>query len=324
MKLKFKLSSSTLLISLALSASSTASEHLLKISMAVNETDPTYKGALQMKEAVEKRTNGELEIQIYPNSQLGPVEDVQEQAMFGENIALITDSGRLSVFSKEVGIIGVAYAAKDYNQMKKLIESKSFKEWENNIQDEGLNVLSFNWYQGSRGFMTNKLVNKPSDLEGLIIRTPGAKVWTESVSALGATPTSLPWADTYTAMQQGTIDGFEQQPHPIVASKLYETFKYYIETDHIQLMTALVISDEWLKKLPQEYQTILKEEAVNAGNYASQVTINEMSSYKQNMADNYGIEFIKVNKAPFMANAKKAMKSLGYEAEYKTLQREIK
>ncbi len=309
-----------IILAAILSMHANAKDYTLKISMAVGEKDPMYAGGLKMKEEVEKRTDGKVTIELYPSGQLGSAEDIQEQAMFGDNVAIITDSGRLAVFSKEIGAIGVAYAAKDYEQMKKLVETDVFKSWEDALRKEGLRVLSFNWFQGSRSFMTNKRVEKPEDLKGLLIRTPGAPVWSESIKALGATPTALPWAETYPAMQQGTVDGFEAQIPATYAASLQETIKYVAETEHFQLMTALVTSEDWMNSLPKEYQDILHEEAKAAGAYASQLTNAQIAEFKDIMITQYGVEFIKVDKAPFIKRAKPVMKKLGYEKEYQAIQ----
>ncbi|GAA0224418.1 C4-dicarboxylate TRAP transporter substrate-binding protein [Marinomonas primoryensis] len=301
-----------------------ANDYTLKVSMSVGEKDPMFAGAQYLKENVEKRTDGHLKIDIYPSGQLGSVEGVQEMAMFGQNVAAITDSGRLSVFSKEIGVIGVAYAAKDYNQMKDIVETDLFKSWEKKLEKEGLHVLSFNWFQGSRSFMTNKPVNKPEDLNGMLIRTPGSAVWSESISALGATPTALPWAETYPAMQQGVVDGFEAQLPATIAASLQETIKYVAETEHFQLMTALVASEEWFSALPKEYQKILLEESYKAGAYASDVTNKNIAEYKRIMEDDYNVKFIPVDKTPFIARAQTVFKKLGYEKEHKELQDALK
>ncbi|WP_367990622.1 C4-dicarboxylate TRAP transporter substrate-binding protein [Vibrio sp. NTOU-M3] len=312
------------LLAAAMPFSTMAKDYTLKISMSVGEKDPLYAGSVELKKAVESRTDGKLKIEIYPSGQLGSMEDVQEQAMFGENVAAITDSGRLSVFSKEIGVIGIAYAAKDYEQMKRIVETDLFKSWEKKLEKEGLHVLSFNWFQGSRSFFTNKEVNKPEDLKGLLIRTPGAAVWSESIRSLGATPTALPWAETYPAMQQGTVDGFEAQLPAVISSSLQETIKYVAETEHFQLMTALVVSEEWYKSLPKDYQMILKEESVKAGAYASNMVNEQIENYKRTLQQDYKVKFIAVDKTPFINNAKSVFKKLGYEKEYQQLQEALK
>ncbi len=318
MKLLTKISSLFLVAMLPFSV--VAKDYTLKISMSVGEKDPMYAGSMELKKAVETRTNGGLKIEIYPSGQLGSMEDIQEQAMFGENVAAITDSGRLGVFTKELGVIGVAYAARDYEEMKRLVETDLFKSWETKLQKEGLRVLSFNWFQGARSFYTNKEVNTPKDLNGLLIRTPGAAVWSESIRSLGATPTALPWAETYPAMQQGTVDGFEAQLPAVISSSLQETIKYVAETEHFQLMTALVTSEDWFNSLPKEYQTILVEESVKAGAYASDMVNARIDEYKRTLQEDYGIKFVAVDKTPFINGAKAVFKELGYESEYQQLQ----
>lgn len=322
--MKFNKKLSTLLLAAILPFSAAAKDYTLKISMSVGEKDPMYAGSMELKKAVEERTEGKLKIEVYPSGQLGSMEDIQEQAMFGENVGAITDSGRLSVFSKEIGVIGVAYAARDYEEMKRIVETDLFKSWEKKLEKEGLHVLSFNWFQGSRSFFTNKEVNNPQDLDGLLIRTPGAAVWSESVRSLGATPTALPWAETYPAMQQGTVDGFEAQLPAVISSSLQETIKYVAETEHFQLMTALVVSEDWFSSLPEEYQLILTEESFKAGAFASDKVNSQIAEYKRILEDDYKVKFVAVDKTPFINNAKSVFKKLGYESEYQQLQDALK
>lgn len=322
--MKFSKKLSALLLVAGLPFSAVAQDYTLKISMSVGEKDPMYTGSMELKKAVEARTEGKLKIEVYPSGQLGSMEDIQEQAMFGENVGAITDSGRLSVFSKEIGVIGVAYAARDYEEMKRIVETDLFKSWEKKLEKEGLHVLSFNWFQGSRNFFTNKEVNGPQDLDGLLIRTPGASVWSESIRSLGATPTALPWAETYPAMQQGTIDGFEAQLPAVISSSLQETIKYVAETEHFQLMTALVVSEEWFNSLPEEYQAVLTEESYKAGVFASDKVNTQAAEYKRILESDYNVEFVSVDKTPFIDNAKIVFKKLGYESEYQQLQDALK
>jgi len=144
------------------------------------------------------------------------------------------------------------------------------QEWIDKLANEyGIRVLSFNWVQGFRHFMTNKPISKPADLAGLKIRTPPAPIWQESVRALGAVPTAMNFGEMYTGIQQGVVDGAELVYDNIEDHALHEVLDYVNETKHFLLINFEVISERWFQSLPKEYQEILVEECNKAGMEAS-------------------------------------------------------
>lgn len=254
--------------------------YTLRVGMVVTETDPMYKGAMELKKNMEAKTNKKVLIEVYPSSQLGDTKDMQEQVKAGANIAVITDAARLAESVPPIGILGAPYIVDNFEQGRKLVTSSLFKGWTDELATKhGYRVLSFNWYQGDRHFLTNKPINTPEDLKGLRIRTPGATVWQATIKAMGASPTALAWAEVYPGIQQKVIDGAEAQHPAVVGARLYEVVKYITKTGHFQLITPLVCSESWFQKLPKEYQDMLLEESLKAGDYASKLT-------KDGLADN--------------------------------------
>ena len=105
----------------------------------------------------------------------------------------MVDGGRLATFVKEFGVLGAPYLASGYDGIRKVVTSPLFEEWVAKLRKaSGHQVLSFNWWQGERHLRTNKPVTTPADLTGIRMRTPGAPVWLETISAMGATPTPMP------------------------------------------------------------------------------------------------------------------------------------
>ena len=105
------------------------------------------------------------------------------------------------------------------------------------------------------------------------MRTIGAPVWIETIRAMGAEPTPIPWGEVYSALQLGTIDAAEAQPTAIRGAKLYEVIKNVTLTGHIQLVTALVVSADSWNQISPENQEIVRNLAVENGRYASGLTI---------------------------------------------------
>lgn len=272
----------------------------LKVGMVVTEQDPMYQGALALKKGVESRTNGKLIIEIYPSSQLGDTQDVQEAAKAGANVAALTDAGRLAEFVPEIGILGAPYIVESFEEGTVLLQSDLFKGWADKLaKDHGLKILSFNWYQGDRHVLAKKPVYSPKDLNRLRIRTPGSPVWMETVKAMGGNPTPLAWAEVYPGLQQGVIDGLEAQLPAVFGASLYEVITHITKTAHFQLITGLVTGTAWFDSLPQEYQDILVDEAWKAGMKASQITIDSLNDYEEQMKAK-GVIFVEIDKTPFI------------------------
>lgn len=289
-----------------------AAKYTLKLGFVVTEQDPIFKGAEALKKAVEERTNGELAIEIYPSSQLGDTKDVQEQAKMGANVGSVTDPGRLAEMVHELGIMLAPYVADNYDELRTISLSKPWKEWEEQLaQEHRLRILSFNWYQGARHLLTNTPVTVPADLKGIRMRTPGSPVWQETVRAMGATPVALAWAEVYPALQQKVIDGAEAQYPAIHGASLYEVIKYITKTSHFLLNTCVAVSEDWFQGLPEEYQQILLEEALKAGDVASQLTLEKESEFEAQIKE-HGVTVNEIDTTPFKEATAVVYEKLGY------------
>lgn len=287
-------------------------KYTLRVSTVIAESDPLYKGYSSFVENIGKRTNGAIQATIYPNAQLGQDEDLMEQALLGADVAFNTDAGRLGVRVREMGIVLAPYLFNNPQEARKFLVSDLFKSWQKKLEDaHNLTLLSLNYYVGGRNFITKVPIKSPDDLRGLRIRTPGAPVWQETIRSLGATPVALPWIETYPAFQQGVINGAEAQHPATYASKLHEVGKHITLTNHILLMNGLVVGTKWFKKLPTEYQRILVEEGIKAGDLTTKMVMDSEKEYEKKMAAE-GATIHTVDVAPFKARAEGAYKQLGF------------
>ena len=251
-------------------------------------------------------------MRLFPSSQLGKDEDVLEQARAGGNVAVVVDGGRLAVYTKEFGILGAPFLAQGYEGIRKVVTSDLFEGWVKKLHDDaGLQVLSFNWWQGERNLLTNVPVKTPADLKGVRMRTPGAPVWMETIKAMGATPTPMGWTDVYPALQQHVIDGAEAQDPAVWGARLYEVIKYITKTGHINLITGVVTSAGWFDKLPADIQKILRDDALSAGDIASYGTKDSLANYEKMMTDK-GVKIDEIDVTPFVEATAGVYDKLGY------------
>ncbi len=311
--MKLNVTKSLIVSVVALLATPTwAADYTLSISTALTTGDPLYKGLESFRDEVAKSSKGALEVKLFPNSQLGPDEDVLEQARAGAPVAVVVDGGRLAIFQKEFGILGAPYLASGYDGIRKVVTSPLFDGWAKALHDSSqLQVLSFNWWQGERQLWTNKPIKTPADLNGSRMRTPGAPVWTKTIAAMGATPTPMPYSDVYSALQQNVIDSVEAQLPAGQGSKLYEVTKYVTKTHHINLITGLVTSGAWFDSLPEDLRKILGEEALKAGDVASHGTQDALAAIEADLKTQ-GMTINEIDTKPFEQATAKVYDELGY------------
>ena len=289
-----------------------AADYTLSINTALTTTDPLYKGLESFRDAVAERSKGALGVKLFPNSQLGADEDMLEQARAGAPVAVVVDGGRLAVFQKEFGVLGAPYLASGYEDVRKVVTSPLFEEWVKKLHDKsGHQVLSFNWWQGERHLWTTKPVTGPADLSGLRMRTPGAPVWVGTVAAMGATPTPMPFSEVYSALEQKVIDAVEAQLPAGYGAKLFEVTKYVTKTGHINLITGIVTSAPWFDSLSPELQTILREEALKAGDLASHGTEDTLTQIEKDLVA-AGMTISDIDTAAFKSATAGVYDKLGY------------
>ena len=285
--------------------------YTLMMSTQLPDSSPMVAGFREWAEAVSERTNGNLKIEIFTSAQLGSDEDVIEQALQGVNVAVLTDGGRMANYVRDIGIIGMAYIANDYEELTRITQTATFKSWDTNLRNQGIKILSYNWYDGPRNFYTNRPINVPADLNGVRIRTPGAPVWSRSVASLGATPVAMSWPESYNALQTRAIDGVEVQSTSAYPARMHEVTSHLSRTEHFHLANFIMVGERWFSTLPAEYQQILAEECVSAAIANAAQILSVAEDFENRMVAN-GMQIVEVDKAPFIAAAERAYQELDF------------
>jgi tripartite ATP-independent transporter DctP family solute receptor len=299
------------LVAAAMPAS--AAKYTLSVTTPLATNDPMWTGLETFRDAVAKRSNGEIEVKLFPNSQLGPDEDVLEQARAGAPVGVLVEGGRLSPFVKEFGILSAPYLIPGgYENVRKVVTSPLVEEWSVKLaKASGHQVLSYNWWQGVRELWTQNPVRTPADLKGIRVRTVGAPIWLETVRAMGGTPTPMPWTEVYSALEQKVIDAAEAQLPAGYSSKLQEVTKYLTMTHHIHLNSGVVVSAQWFNSLPPELQKVLREESLKAGDVASYGTRDRLDELTKNLAA-AGMKVDEIDLTPFQKATEVVYDKLGY------------
>jgi tripartite ATP-independent transporter DctP family solute receptor len=298
----------------------TAQEYSLNLSTSQTLQDPLVIAMQGAKERIEERSDGRMEVTIYPSSQLGGDNDVLEQIRSGAPIAALVDAGRLAPFLPELGILAAPYLVEDYSQYAAITESPVYQEWVDELAEgSGIRLLNYNWFQGTRQMFSQTKVETPADLEGVRVRTIDAPGWIATVEAMGATPAPMPWSEVYSALQLGAVDGAEAQLTGAFGIKLHEVTNNVAFTNHIQLFTGLATSEEWFSSLPEDLQQIVLEELKAAGEEATQGTVDKLAEVQAAMEE-AGVEFNEVDTELFRERMDSVYEKVGLVEAREALQ----
>jgi len=248
----------------------------------LNPEDPfaSHSGAMAavFKSLVEASSNGEIEVQLFPNGQLGKDNEVIEQVRAGIVESTISSSGGMAQHFPLVGVFDIPFAFPNIGVASRVI-SKESAFGETFIADleaeTGLEVLGLIDSGGFFAFTNSKKpITSVEDMAGLRIRTMTLPTHEAIVSSLGGQPTPLPWAEVYTALQTGVADG-QMNPVPIIAFAKFDEVQTYLSvTNHIITPYIWTMNSEFYEGLSEEHRTLVNwasEVATEAGRSMSRV-----------------------------------------------------
>jgi len=276
---------------------------VLKLAHGLNTEHPVHKAMVFMAEKVAEKSGGKMRIDIYPSEQLGTEKECLERLQMGALAMTKTSSSPMESFVEEMKVLGLPYIFRDKEHYWKVLLGDIGKELLAAGESKGLKGLCF-YDAGARSFYTvKKEVNTPADLAGLKIRVQKSPVAMDMVKAMGASPTPIDWGELYTSLQQGVVDGAENNPPSLYTSKHYEICKFYSLDEHTMPPDVLLISPIVWKKLTPEQQTILQEAVDESVTYQRKLWA-EFEKQSMEEVQKAGVKIIRPDKAPFREKVK--------------------
>ena len=252
-----------------------AADYTFRLAHVTSDQEPVHAAMEEFVKNVEARTNGRVEIEIFPNAQLGSNPEVFEQVRSGAPVITVSDPGYLSDFVPDFGVLGGPYLMDDPRDFQKIVDSDLYADLKNRLRSEsGIELLSLNWLFGSRHMLTDKPISSPADTAGMTFRTPPNIMWVETFTAMGARPSQVAWGEVYSALSAGVVDGAEAPLPSIYGAKLHETKKVISLTGHFKGFTGLMMNADLFGGLPRDIQDIINEEALEAGVFMTNLMLN--------------------------------------------------
>ena len=267
-------------------------KRIIRVALSQSETHPEYTGMEKFKEVVEEKLGDKYEVQIYPNELLGGQTKAIELTQTGAIDFVVAGTPNLEIFADVYEVFSMPYlftseeayfaSMNDTDYMEKVYES---------TDDTGLRVMT--WFNvGSRNFYAKKPINTPDDLKGLKMRVQQSPASVKMANAFGAAASPMSFGEVYTAIQQGVIDGAENNELALTENKHGEVAKYYSYTMHQIIPDVLIANLKFLNGLSDEEKEIFYDAAQQATDTEMEAWDSQVEKAKKIAQDDMGVEFI--------------------------------
>lgn len=271
----------------------------LRLAHGMAPSHPVSKGMRYFAEQVDSLSDGQMEVRIYPSEQLGTERQALELLQVGSLDITKVSSAVLEGFSRDYRVFGLPYVFRNDTHRFNILEGEIGREILLSGEDVWLRGLTY-YDAGSRSFYTTETpVREPSDLNGLKIRVQQSPVAIQMVKQLGGQATPISFGELYTALQQGVVDGAENNPPSVESTRHYELIDYYSLDEHTAPPDVLLISTHtWDKLSEQEREWV--QTAADASLQRQKELWRKAEDEAMKVIKEAGVEIIKPDKAPFV------------------------
>ena len=258
--------------------------YVMMVGHAQPEGNPRYVSMEQFAADVAEKTNGHVTVQVFGNGQLGTEKEMLEQVVQGVTQGM---RGGQFDFSPRLLMFTLPFLANNREEVTELLHSDLAKKVCAEAEETtGTVIINLCDAGGFRQFSNSKHpIKTPADLVGLKMRTNGMKTIDLTFKALGATTTSIPYADLYMGLKTAIADGQENPWVNVEGMKFYEVQKYFTEVNYQFHPDPFYVNAEWWNSLPEEFRTIISECATAMGDYNDQLIDQNSDAAKQKIID---------------------------------------
>jgi len=259
---------------------------------------PTTQADIWFADEVRERTDGRIDIDVFPDSQLGEEADVLEQVQLGAIEMTRTSASPISEFVEDWGVFSLPYIFDDADHLWDYLLGDHGDEMLEGLTEAGFVGLAY-YDSGARNFYTTDVpVEEPSDLEGLNIRVQPGSVPADMVEAMGGSPVVMDFGEVYSGLETGVIDGAENNEPSYVSTGHYEVAPFYTLDGHTRVPEVLLIAEDVWNSLSAEDQELLREVARESIDIQRDLWDAEVEESFQ-VAQEAGNEIIEVDTEPF-------------------------
>jgi len=225
----------------------------LRMAHSLDQEHVVHKAMLKMAERLEYYSGGTMKIQVYSGGQLGSERELIELLQIGSLALTKVSAAPLEGFAPSMQVFSVPYVFRDETHLWQVLEGPIGQKLLADLSPVRLKGLGY-YDAGSRSFYTTQAkITSPADLSGLKFRVPNSQTAVQMVQTLGGAATPVDWGELYTALQQGVVDGAENNPPSFYLSRHYELCKYYLLDEHTSVPDLILMSQHiWDSLTPQQ------------------------------------------------------------------------
>ena len=258
----------------------------MKLASTQSMDHPYMVGAQKFADLIKERTNGRIEIKLYPSNQLGKGErEMTEGIQQGAIDLLVTSTGPLGGFSPSINILDFPFLFRDNAHVDLVLDGTIGRKLLDDFEKANIKALSF-WENGFRHLTNNKVsVKKVEDAKGLKIRTMENKVHLAAWKEAGLNPTPMAWGEVYTALQQKVIDGQENPVAVYYASKFWDVQKNFSLTAHVYSPSPFLMSKKTFDAMPKADQDLFVKTSYEVGKFQRKINRDAEDAKLKEMAE---------------------------------------
>ncbi|MGF2614620.1 TRAP transporter substrate-binding protein [Rossellomorea vietnamensis] len=290
-----------------------------KFGHLADENHIWHETALEFADVVNKKTDGQIEITVYPNNQLGGETDTINSIKAG-TADLVISGETMANWSPEAALMAVPYAFRDAEHLQKVVEGEIGEGIEASIEEKvGLTPLYYHT-RAPRNLTSNEPISTPEDLNGFGMRVPNVPLFLDAWKEAGAKPQVMDFNEVFTGLQQNVIDGQENPVDLIHSGGLYEVQKYVNETEHVYSWIYILVGNEQFDSLSDENKEAVKEAAEEAQAFGKELFDEEIEEFEQKLKDE-GMEFNEVDQDAFREAMKPAIQESLSDEQFELYER---
>lgn len=274
-------------------------KRIVRIALGQSETHPQYLGLVAFQEYVEERLGDRFQVQIFPNEILGSAQKAIELTQTGAIDFVVAGTANLETFADVYEVFSMPYLFDSMEAYRRVMENRDYMEQVYaSTEEAGFEVLT--WYNaGTRNFYAKKPIRKPEDLKGMKIRVQQSPASVKMMQAFGAAASPMSFGEVYTAIQQGVIDGAENNELALTNNKHGEVAKYYTYNMHQMVPDMLVGNVRFLDGLSEEERRVFEEAALISTEVELEEWDKQVEEARKKARDEMGVEFIETDVESF-------------------------
>lgn len=297
------------LAALLIGCSKPGGVRILKLGHGLDTSHPVHEAMLYLAEKAKEKSDGQMIVQVYPNQQLGTERELVELLQIGSLSMTKVSTAAMEGFAPEIKILGQPYLFRDDAHQARVLEGPIGEQLLAAGEKYWLKGLCF-YDAGKRSFYTiNTPVEKPEDIQGLKVRVMESPTAVNMVQSFGGSPTPVSFGELYTALQQGIVDGAENNPPSLVTSRHYEVCKYYSLNEHTAIPDMMIVSTKVWDILSEEEKQWLQEAADESAVYQFKLW-EESVAESMRILEEAGVDISYPDKEPFRKAAEKVYETM--------------